>query len=487
MKMNLDKSEALNTRLMRFTFHFVRFSLTQSRVFAAIALTTVTSFGLQADQAEVADNIVTNQFKEVDTLFSNPGQGWMVFAEHSPEWQTHHVDAARFPCSVVYVRFNWADVEPEEGRYNWKLIDDATNYWHLPGAAVAIRVMCTSMHSAGKYCSPKWLFDDGCRGFEYREGSRTVDGKNNTRIEPDYSDPIFLTKHAAFLAALGKRYNGKSNVEFVDIGTYGMWAEWHTHHPASLAVRQQIVDMYLKAFPSTPLVFMTDDSETLSYALAHGVGLRRDGVGAESYNARWAGSPDYAGSPGMADAWKKAPVVFEWWDDYAYLKSRGWSFDAAVNFMLNNHVTMINDNIGKVPSTDMPQLEKLARLSGYRFVLREVTHEKPVAAGSDLHVNMKWANVGVGKLYRHFDLQVALLKANDQVVDTLTVSTDPREWLPGERNIAVSMPLSSSLQLGEYTIAVALTDPAGHLPPLNLAMDAPDKDGWYRIGHIIVK
>ena len=38
-------------------------------------------------------------------------------------------------------------------------------------------------------------------------------------------------------------------MEFLDIGSYGIWGEWHPTHPAPVAVRKQIVDMYLQAFP----------------------------------------------------------------------------------------------------------------------------------------------------------------------------------------------------------------------------------------------
>jgi hypothetical protein len=45
------------------------------------------------------------------------------------------------------------------------------------------------------------------------------------RIEPDYADPIYLAKHGAFIAALGKRYDGTPGMEFLDIGSYGIWDE----------------------------------------------------------------------------------------------------------------------------------------------------------------------------------------------------------------------------------------------------------------------
>ncbi|MEI7947699.1 MAG: DUF4832 domain-containing protein [bacterium] len=419
-----------------------------------------------------AGDIQTTSFKEVDTLFSNPGQGWM---------------GRRFHGSVEYYRFNWVDIEPEKGVYNWKPIDDRLARLQKSGGSLSLRVMTASAHSSGYYSSPKWLFDQGCKGYEYNVGGGdpTSGGKAITRIEPEYSDPIYLAEHSAFIAALGKRYDGHPNMEFLDIGSYGIWGEWHTKHPAPIAVRKQIVDMYVQAFRKTALVFMTDDQEGLSYALSFGTGLRRDGVGSPWHEQNWIGSKKYANVPDMANVWKKSPIVFEWFGDYAYLQSRNWSFDAAVNFMVSNHVTMINDNIGKVPPEAMPQLEKLARLAGYRFVLREIAHEKTVTPKGVLNVKMKWANVGVGKLYRPFKLQISLKNATDQTVATVIADADPRDWLPGEREITSTMKIAN-VPSGTYTLAVSLTDSANQRPSLKLAMDAPEKDGWYSVGSVIV-
>ena len=439
-------------------------------LFVAVLLASLTA------RSVAKDNWVQVRFREVDTLFSNPGQGWMGQLNTRP----------RFPCSVVYLRFDWAEIEPMEGHYNWQRIDDAIASAKSHGAAIALRVMTANAHSKGYYCSPKWLFDLGCKGFEYNVGGGDPNdgGQPIPRLEPEYSDPLYLAKHGAFIAALGKRYDGNPNLEFLDIGSYGIWGEWHTKHPAPLAVRQRIVDLYLHSFLKTPLVFMSDDAEGLNYALAHGTGIRRDGVGSPWHERHWIGSQKYAGVTDMAEAWKKAPVVFEWYGDYGYLKSKGWSFDAAVDFMLNNHVSMINDNIGRVPPEAMPQLEKLARLSGYRFVLREITHEKSVAHDASLTLRMKWANVGVGKLYRPCKLQISLQDKPGQTVATTTVANvDPRDWLPGERDIPVSIPIPSRLPPGEYTVAVAVKDST---QPIKLAMDAPEKEGWYLVSHVSV-
>ncbi len=436
-----------------------------------------------APPASAADaNMQRATFREVDTLFANPGAGWMS-QNRSGKGEP------RFPCSVVYIRFGWADVEPKEGEYNWKLIDDVIAAWKSRGAAVSMRVMTCSAHSSGYYTSPKWLFDAGCKGFEYTVGGDdpTSGGKRIARIEPDYADPIYLAKHGAFLKAMGKRYDGHPDVEFLDIGSYGVWGEWHTKHAASVDVRKQIVDMYLDAFHKTPMVFMTDDAEVLAYAIPKGVGLRRDGVGSPWHEQNWIGSKKYAAVEGMADTWKKSPVVFEWFGNYDYLKSRKWSFDAAVDFMLKNHVTMINDNFGRFPPEALPQLQKLARLAGYRFVLRELSHSPVAKPGTSLDVKMKWANVGVGKLYRPFKLRLLLLDAAGQTVCTADARSDPRDWLPGDHDLAESIQIPAALKAGEYTLTVSLIDPAGQKQPLKLAMDAPEKEGRYTVSKVKVE
>jgi hypothetical protein len=435
-----------------------------------------------ARASEVAgSDVVRVQFREVDTLLANPGQGWMS-QQRSPRTEP------RLPCSVVYVRFNWAEAEPEEGRYDWSVIDEVIEAWRSRGAAVALRVMTCNAHSRGYYSSPKWLFDAGCGGFDYVVGGDdpTSGGERIPRIEPDYADPRYLEKHGAFLQALGERYDGRPEVEFLDIGSYGIWGEWHTKHPAPLIVRQQIVDLYLRAFRKTPLVFMSDDAEVLGYALARGTGFRRDGVGSPWHEENWIGSRKYAGVAGMADTWQRAPIVFEWFGNFDYLQSRQWSFDAAVDFMLRNHVTLINDNIGRVPPEAMPQLERLARLAGARLVLREVTHEPTVSRGGTLNLQMTWANVGVGKLYRPYALRLFLLDATGRPVLSTDATVDPREWLPGEHQLAESLRVPGALAVGRYTLALTLVDPAGQRRPFRLAIDAPEQEGRYELSTVNV-
>ena len=429
-----------------------------------------------------ATEVVTN-FRETDETFANPGQGWMTM-RRLPD------GPGRFPYSVAYFRLNWEELEPVEGQYNWRLIDEAIAAWAKREARIAFRIMTTNAHSKGYYCSPKWLFDAGCKSFEYVAGGADIasGGARITRIEPDYGDPLYLEKHGRFIKALAERYDGNPQIEFIDIGSYGIWGEWHTTHPQPWPVRKQIIDMYLAGFRKTQLASMSDDAEALAYALAHGTGFRRDGVGSPWHEANWIGSKKYAQVQGFADQWKRAPVVFEWFGPYDYLIDRGWSFDRALDFMAANHVTFINDNVGKVPPDQMAKLEQLARRAGYRFVLREISHPESLARGETLTVNMNWSNVGVGKLYRRYPLVLYLLDATGAIVCQQTqADIDVTSWLPGDHSVAATLRLPATLQTGQYTLGLALVDSASEKPAIRLAIDAPHTDRVYRLSPVHVK
>jgi hypothetical protein len=414
----------------------------------------------------------TVTFTETVTLFANPGIGWMPDPYRTP----------RFPASIVYLRLDWYALEPADGQFNWKPIDDVIARAQRTHATIAMRIMTANAHSSGFYSSPKWLFDEGCKGFQYQpDGADASQGTPQPRIEPDYADPLYLRKHEAFLKAFGARYNGSPAFEFLDIGSYGIWGEWHTPHPASIKVRKKIVDMYLHAFPSTPLVFMSDDADVMAYALAHGAGLRRDGVGDPWHAARWANTPAYAKVRAMAETWKHAPIVFEWFLDYNYMQARGWSFASAVDFMLRNHVSVIHDNLGPVPQEAQPLLNKLARLAGYRFVLRSLSLPAVIQPGDTLPLTLQWSNVGVAPLYRRIDLTLQLRNAAGDPVLTQVVPADLRDWLPGDRTVPATLTLPKDLPPGDYTLHLALLDPSAQRPPLHLAIDAPEQDGWYTL------
>jgi len=441
------------------------------------------TFAANAESLVQQQETGTVRFSETDDLFANPGKGWMT-SQRMPGREP------RLPCSVAYFRLNWGDVEPAEGQIRWELIDESIEAWAKRDVRIAFRIMTANAHTRDYYCSPKWLFDAGCRSYDYVRGGvdTMAGGKRITRIEPDYADPLFLEKHGNFIGALARRYDGRPQVEFLDVGSYGIWGEWHTPNGKPWPVRRRIIDMYVKGFTKTPLVQMSDDAEALAYSISHGSGFRRDGVGSPWHEENWIGSEKYARVAGFADQWERAPVVFEWFGPYDFLVRRQWSFDRAVSFILSNHATFINDNLGPVPDDGLSKLHELARRSGYRFVLSSVSHGASVSPGEKLAVHMKWSNVGVGRLYRQYPLVVYLVDAERKIAcQERQNGVDPSAWLPGEYDVSGGIQIPKTLRAGTYTLAVGLVDRDTQKPAIRLAIDALHHERLHHVSRVTVK
>jgi hypothetical protein len=396
---------------------------------------------------------------------------------------------SRFPASVSYMRFDWGDLEPKRATYRWEIIDSLIAAYKAKGITFAFRVMATDPQARSKAASPQWLFDLGCRSFEYASGgSGTFQGGDSIkRIEPDYADPIFLSEHETFISELGKRYNGDPNIEFVDIGSYGIWGEWHTSHPADMKTRKRIVDMYINAFKKTRLVMMGADPEALAYAVSRGTGIRRDGVGSLWDIKAWSDTNKYPRSL-VDEVWKKAPVVFEWYGYYSYLSHCDHcSFDAGFQFLLDNHVTYINDNIGHVPDSIFSRLRVLGEKSGYRFLLNEISNDDDIRLGDKLSVRMSWSNVGVAPLYQEHYLSLSLIDVNGKIVLSQQLRHSIKQWLPGNYRIDERLLIPATLPPGKYAIGVAMVNAKTHQADIRFPLNALEKNGIYSVSSVTIR
>ncbi len=403
---------------------------------------------------------ISKTFREAEGIVPNYGQGFL--------------SSTRFNSTVTYLRMQWEELEPEKGVYNWDRIDNVLKGLDLDkGQSLAIRIMCCSSHSSGKYCTPQWVFDEGAQGKLYvaGDGGGPSGGERIERIDPYYDDPVFMEYHSEFIRELGKRYNGNPSLSVVDIGSYGNWGEWHADFapPVSNEILKQYVDWYVQAFPDTKMVFMTDGTETLPYALQFGVGLRRDGVGSPKLAQEWAGSDRYKDAPTMGDAWKNAPVIFEWWGNYDYLQSVGWSFEESVDFITSNHASIVNDNIGTVPDDQMPVLNNLAKVLGTRLVLNSIENNSNVNRGDSLVLKFSFSNKGIAKLYQKYVLRITLFDSTGNIVQTVDANADPTTWLPGDYQFVERVFIPLDRAAGNYKIGVGIVDPEGVYPMWNLA------------------
>jgi len=416
------------------------------------------------------DSVVVHQFTDNGTLLSNPNMGCLTFN-----------DPQRFGSSIAYWRWNWYEIEPRKGQYAWSVIDKAIQYWSRNKMKFSFRIETADPNTLGYYCSPKWLFDEGCKKYEYMESDSIL------RVEPDYGDTLFLQEHAKFISALGQHLDGNPNIEFIDIGSFGLWGEWHSDHDVNITIKEKIIDMYSAAFKTIPLIMMSADPGGLQYAAVKGYGIRRDGVGSVWDTASWYDKNLYP-KGFNTEMWKTAPVVLEWYNNYGYIiNSDHCSFNVGVQFMLDNHVTYINDNIGSVPDSVLKILRQLVKKCGYRFMLNTISNSAAIQSGDTLAIEMLWSNTGVAPLYRNYRLVLSLLDGRGNVVSSQMSPQNITQWFPGTYDVKENMIIPSNLPAGNYTIGVSFVNQTTNQADIQLPMNVAVNNGIYAVSGVQVQ
>lgn len=109
---------------------------------------------------------------------------------------------------------SWSELEPIEGKYDWKIIDDALNLCQAQGKYLILRVSTSGLDSAeqtGNSDTPKFVFDAGSKALTYNG----VDGKVHRM--PIFWDTTYLAKWANFVKAMGGKYDKNENLHSVGI------------------------------------------------------------------------------------------------------------------------------------------------------------------------------------------------------------------------------------------------------------------------------
>ena len=451
-------------------------------------LTTLAFFG--AFGAAYASEI---KFEENPGIFQNPGQGFSCYSLwFNPKTGVNY--------GAGYTRFEWADLQPAEGEYNWAPIDRALEFFSRNGLPFYFRIMCTNYHGGKKYSTPEWVFQKGAKWHEF-EGMeyKTPDGgKSKTHVSAYFDDPVFVEEHEKFIKALAERYDGDPRLGGLDLGSFGNWGEWHctsiglkNPNMYSFDLRKKYADMYLQNFKKTDIFFMTDDHQVLEYALGRRkkprVGLRRDGVGSPWHFNRWIGRPPYDKIARMGDVWKDKPVFFEFFGDVNSLHKNGWDIIFSCDWILENHACLVNE----IPFhpwqiTDPKEraaVDKVCKYAGARLV-----PESADVSYSDgkLDVTVRGENRGASRIYLPYRMRYELRDSSGKVVFDMLSSQDPRKILPGKFGFSDSARLS--LKPGEtYSLSLRVFHTKKGFRDFRFAVKNLNPDGSLDLGKISVK
>jgi hypothetical protein len=476
-----------------------------------VAVLTVSAAPTQSRDANA--DIVLVQPADPGTALDNPGMGWVFhYYDNSIERYGSRLAASDtvddFPgLTVVYLRLAWAYLEPEEGRFNWSVVDTPAQRWIAKGKKVALRF--TTSETGQVYATPEWVRKAGAQGTFTKNRQVVTEGGV---WEPHFDDPVFLEKLESFMAAAGRRYDGNPNIAFVDVGTMGVWGEGHsfatTLKPYPRTTVFTHIDLHLKYFKKTLLAMNDDfagpeageqpepdatglrapgDPARVTYAFEKGLTLRDDSILVQ------AGPRAYFHANMARVVWQDRPVILES-EHYGPSVKRGAWQDGS------RYLDAIEDYRASYASIhwwpreflqdNRALIDRINRRLGYRIQLVEASWPKSVAANSAFAFTARWRNAGVAPCLPGGHPAITLKDRDggitavfvDESVDVRTLSVGPPDQGPILAQ-TVGFTIPSWIQPGTYDVHVSVGARDG-TPAI--ALPLPDGDGQrrYRLGTV---
>ncbi len=433
----------------------------------------------------------------------NPGMGWVFhhydndivrYGSRLEPWDT--VD--EFPAvGVIYLRLAWSYLEPEEGKFNWSVVDIPAQRWIAKGKKIAFRF--TTYESASNNppnATPEWVMKAGAKVFPVRSRARGS-APPVQRYEPDYDDPIFMEKLDRFFAAAAARYDGDPNVAWIDIGTVGIWGEGDPgpERAVTAGMVRKHIDLHTRHFKRTlvafndNLTFRGKGLETIAYAKEKGLTLRDDSIlcrpGQEAFYTHY-----YAGP-----FWPRLPVILES-EHYGLAVQRGDWGDGS------DYLRAVEAGHGSYISVhwwpreflekNRQLVDRITMRMGYRLQLLEASLPEEAAAAGKMTLTHRWRNNGVAPCLPGGFVAFTLKDEKegiagvfvDEAFDVRSLAVGPPDKAePTERRVEFALPPASILKPGAYRVFVSVGSRIG-TPSIALPLANEDGQKRYQLATI---
>jgi len=488
---------------------------------AAACLFLLIAGVLGAVAADSTPRVTTVAPAEIETPLNNPYMGWGIWAG------PRYLDGRSFTVNYntqgfgddaplfgwVLIDWMWADLEPQEGQYDWRDLDAIINYWAARGKQIDLRIWITDdpgwNEAPGNEVCPDWLWKSGAKYHEY-----IGEGKTKKR-EPDYADPtyetIYLPKARKFLTALAQRYDlPASPVVMWGAMGYGQWGEWHTydsHYPwpnveFKHRLLTKVVDMYADVFKEKPLRIACAPEDNPAPLRSLDDYLYDQALG-EAFSKGWTlafhGFIDGQGrycKQLFQTRYRHMPLWAE--SNWTYLQvkdeHRHGTLDEYLRVYTDWHANFAHYYLDaasykRAMREDRTHFERGLQSGGlgYRLVLRRASWRSGVPAGNLLLLDQEWVNRNVGRLYKQHRLKLYLTDAaGHEKFSEPDQGFDETSWVKGETYPATSVfHLPQDLPAGDYDVRIALVDDKDQ-PRIKLGIAGVDPEGRYRLGTVTV-
>jgi hypothetical protein len=462
---------------------------------------TVVVKPVESDRVLVNPGIGFTTFQRFNGDALNGGTGWTEGMPIQYGQATAKAAAPGYPESTIaYLRLYWRFFEPKKGEYDWALLDEALQTASLRGQTLMLRIAPHGTQPSEDV--PAWYRAE--TGEKLQTGRPRTDWESKKAkwlIDPE--NPAYARDFGALIRELGRHFDGDPRLNLVDISFLAAWGEGAGSELLSEKTRTALLDAYLENFHKTPLVTQLGDDASVAYTLAKArnggakddprapvVGWRADCLGDmggfdPKRNLMTDTYPEAIAHLHVSDLWKQAPVSMESCWVMQHWKDQGWSLKYIEEQAIKWHVSSFNNKSSAVPEAWWPEVNEWLRHMGYRFTLRRFSFPREIAASRRFRYESWWENKGNAPVYRPYT--VTLQFTGTHGTWTIPLEGDPRQWMPGDIVQDGEFYVPQSMPVGDYQMAIGLTDPATRQPEIHLAVEGERSDGWLPLGTVTLK
>lgn len=414
------------------------------------------------------------QYKESQAAFGNPLMGYAPSAWYNEVSED---------ISLLYMDITWAELEPEEGVYNWASIDEENQIsrWRKEGKHLVFRFVCDIPGEEAHMDIPEWLYEKSGKAGKW------YDGEYGKGFAPDYNNPTIISCHEQAVKALGEHFGQDGLISYVELGSLGHWGEWHVNYSEGIqripreAVREKYILPWTEAFPDARILMRRPFASAEKY----GFGLYNDMTGQPEATQSWfdwinnGGKYDQTGEKNvivpMKDFWKTAPSGGEFTSSLSMEEMLDTNLSGTVEMIREAHTTFLGP---KIPDENyVDGYKEVLKNMGYRLWV-SMAELKNTAKGSRL--KLTWENSGVAPMYKEWPVYVYIEDESGKLVEKSRISIKISSLLPGEKEVTLTAleteRLNSLLEKG-YRLSVGIEDPMTELPCVRFAMEALYQEG----------
>lgn len=465
-----------------------------------------------------------------ESMLRNPCTGWGLYddaqdyvGDHFAYW--YEIEEYAKYATHFYIRWRWAELEPEEGKYVW--LDENSNFSLLVkkakelGLKLAFRIY---YDSAGNHrqATPDYVRQAGAKG-------RT----EQMLWSPYIDDPVFHAKLENFVHAFAQKFDDPDVVDFVDGFNLGYWGEGHdfsfspgNDNPQTLSETVKwITNLYGNAFKHVQLVINYHKDigqENLDWVVENqDYQLRHDAFGSQWYgkferdfaakyattrmivaeSCYWFVGTDkgayMSGGVDFTEQWRNditySPSAKTW--DQVHRRTVSEALEARANTLDLREVREAKS----WTTESMDQVKEFIAKGGYRFTPVAISFPEVVQKGSTVKLGHSWRNAGYGICPNHsrrwnnkYKVAFSLIDQNGAIAwSAVDENANPGDWLRGQDyNYILQVSLPKDLEPGTYDLAIAICDTSkeGVIPSIELAVQNQVLiDKWTHIHELTVK